>query len=226
MADAPMLRVRSFERPDPDLIERFRGVPTGFLVDALGRSGALDYRIGPIWNSSSFVGSALTVQTSARDNLAPYAALKWAKPGDVLIVETGDFDRAAVMGDIIIAMARNCGIVAVVTDGLVRDVEGIEAVGLPVYARGLTPNSPFKNGPGAIGFPVTVGGVVIEPGDLVLGDRNGVVVAPRARLEQALASLEAVTAKEADMDRAVQDGLKLPGWLDQALADKGVEYVD
>ncbi|HUE46876.1 MAG TPA: RraA family protein [Aestuariivirgaceae bacterium] len=226
MADAPMLRVRSFKRPDPGLIERFRGVPTGFLVDALGRSGALDYRIGPIWNSSSFVGSALTVQTSARDNLAPYAALKWAKPGDVLIVETGDFDRAAVMGDIIIAMARNCGIVAVVTDGLVRDVEGIEAVGLPVYARGLTPNSPFKNGPGAIGFPVTVGGVVIEPGDLVLGDRNGVVVAPRARLEQALGALEAVIAKEADMDRAVQDGLKLPGWLDQALADKGVEFVD
>jgi 4-hydroxy-4-methyl-2-oxoglutarate aldolase len=130
------------------------------------------------------------------------------------------------MGDIIIAMARNCGIVAVVTDGLVRDVEGIEAVGIPVYARGLTPNSPFKNGPGAIGFPVTVGGVVIEPGDLVLGDRNGVVVAPRARLEQALVGLEAVTAKEADMDRAVQDGLKLPNWLDQALADKGVEYVD
>jgi 4-hydroxy-4-methyl-2-oxoglutarate aldolase len=226
MADAPMLRVRSFERPDPDLIERFRGVPTGFLVDALGRSGALDYRIAPVWNSNSFVGSALTVQTSARDNLAPYAALKWAKPGDVLIVETGDFDRAAVMGDIIIAMARNCGIVAVVTDGLVRDVEGIEAVGLPVYARGLTPNSPFKNGPGTIGFPVTVGGVVIEPGDLVLGDRNGVVVAPRARMEQALAGLKAVTAKEADMDRAVQDGLKLPGWLDQALADKGVEYVD
>jgi 4-hydroxy-4-methyl-2-oxoglutarate aldolase len=226
MADAPMLRIRSFERPDPDLVERFRGVPTGFLVDALGRSGALDYRIGPIWNSSSFVGTALTVSTSARDNLAPYAALKWARPGDVLIVETGDFDRAAVMGDIIIAMARNCGIVAVVTDGLVRDVEGIEAVGLPVYARGLTPNSPFKNGPGAIGFPVTVGGVVIEPGDLVLGDRNGVVVAPRARLEQALGGLEAVTAKEADMDRAVQDGLKLPAWLDQALADKGVEYID
>jgi 4-hydroxy-4-methyl-2-oxoglutarate aldolase len=226
MADAPMLRVRSFERPDPGLIERFRGVPTGFLVDALGRSGALDYRIGPIWNAGPFVGSALTVQTSARDNLAPYAALKWARPGDVLIVETGDFDRAAVMGDIIIAMARNCGIVAVVTDGLVRDVEGIEAVGIPVYARGLTPNSPFKNGPGAIGFPVTVGGVVIEPGDLVLGDRNGVVVAPRARLEQALVGLEAVTAKEADMDRAVQDGLKLPNWLDQALADKGVEYVD
>lgn len=226
MADAPMLRVRSFERPDPDLVERFRGVPTGFLVDALGRSGALDYRIAPVWNSGPFVGAALTVQTSARDNLAPYAALKWAKPGDVLIVETGDFDRAAVMGDIIIAMARNCGIVAVVTDGLVRDVEGIEAVGLPVYARGLTPNSPFKNGPGAIGFPVTLGGVVIEPGDLVLGDRNGVVVAPRARLEHALSGLEAVTAKEADMDRAVQDGLKLPGWLDQALADKGVEYVD
>jgi 4-hydroxy-4-methyl-2-oxoglutarate aldolase len=226
MADTPMLRVRSFERPDPGLVERFRGVPTGFLVDALGRSGALDYRIAPVWNASPFVGSALTVQTSARDNLAPYAALKWAKPGDVLIVETGDFDRAAVMGDIIIAMARNCGIVAVVTDGLVRDVEGIEAVGLPVYARGLTPNSPFKNGPGTIGFPVTVGGVVIEPGDLVLGDRNGVVVAPRARLEQALAGLKAVIAKEADMDRAVQDGLKLPGWLDQALADKGVEYVD
>jgi 4-hydroxy-4-methyl-2-oxoglutarate aldolase len=226
MAETPMLRIRSFERPDADLIERFRGVPSGFLVDALGRSGALDYRIRPIWNSAPFVGSALTVSTSARDNLAPYAALKWAQPGDVLIVETGEFDRASVMGDLIIGMARNCGVVGVVTDGLVRDVEGIEAVGIPVYARGLSPNSPFKNGPGTIGLPVSIGGVVVEPGDLVLGDRNGVVIAPRARLKQALAELEEVSAKEAEMDAAVQGGLRLPGWLDQALADKGVEYID
>lgn len=226
MADTPMLRIRAFERPDQDLMDRFRGVPTGFLVDALGRSGGLDHRIRPMWNSKPFVGSALTVSTTARDNLAPYAALKSARPGDVLVVETGEFDRASVMGDLIIGMARNCGVVAVVTDGLVRDVEGIEAVGIPVYARGISPNSPFKNGPGTIGLPVSMGGVVIEAGDLVLGDRNGVVVAPRARLKEALAALEAVTAKEADMDRAVQGGLKVPAWLDQALADKGVEYID
>ena len=226
MADTPMLRIRAFERPDQDLMDRFRGVPTGFLVDALGRSGGLDYRIRPMWNSKPFVGSALTVSTTARDNLAPYAALKSARPGDVLVVETGEFDRASVMGDLIIGMARNCGVVAVVTDGLVRDVEGIEAVGIPVYARGTSPNSPFKNGPGTVGLPVSLGGVVIEAGDLVLGDRNGVVVAPRARLKEALAALQAVTAKEADMDRAVQGGLRLPAWLDQALADKGVEYID
>jgi 4-hydroxy-4-methyl-2-oxoglutarate aldolase len=226
MANAPLLRIRSFERPDPDLIERFRGVPSGFLVDALGRSGALDYRIRPMWNSAPFVGSALTVSTTARDNLAPYAALKSARPGDVLIVETGDFEKAAVMGDVIIAMARNCGVVGVVTDGLVRDIEGIEKVGIPVYARGLTPNSPFKNGPGTIGLPVSVGGVVIEPGDLVLGDRDGVVVAPKSRLKQALAALEAISAKEDEMERAVEGGLKFPAWLDQALADKGVEYID
>lgn len=227
MADMPMLRIRrAFERADPEIIERLRGVPSGFLVDALGRSGALDHNIRPVWNSGHFVGSALTVTTTARDNLAPYAALKFAKPGDVLVVATGDFDRASTLGDLIIGMAKNSGIIAVVTDGLVRDVEGIEAVGIPVYARGLSPNSPFKNGPGAVGLKVSIGGVVVEPGDVILGDRDGVVVAPQAQLNEALAALETVRAKEAEMESAVRGGLGLPGWLDQTLADKGVLYVD
>ncbi|MGH6945481.1 MAG: RraA family protein, partial [Geminicoccaceae bacterium] len=144
----------------------FRGMPTGFIVDALGRRGALDHTLRPIFDGGAFAGVALTVWTAPRDNLAPYAALKVARPGDVLLVATGPYEGASVLGDLAIGMARNRGIVAAVTDGLVRDVDGIRAVGIPVDARGLSPNSPEKNGPGEIGGTIALGGVTVTAGDV------------------------------------------------------------
>src|SRR3712207_2128830 len=190
MAEPHALTVRkTWPRPDAARLDAFRGMATGFVVDALGREGAIDHRIGPVWDGPRFVGAALPVATTARDNLAPYAALRFSKPGDVMMIATGDFETASVTGDIMIGMMRNAGIVAAVTDGLARDVEGIVEVGIPVYARGLSPNSPFKHGPGQIGLPVTIGGVVVEAGDIVLGDRNGGVVVPARRIEETIAAL-------------------------------------
>jgi 4-hydroxy-4-methyl-2-oxoglutarate aldolase len=206
MAEPPTLTLRrDWPRPSPDSVAAWKGVPTGFAVDALGRSGALGHSIRPAWDGGGFVGPALTVWTTPRDNLAPYAALRLARPGDVM---------------------RNCGIVAVVTDGLVRDVAGIREAGIPVHARGVSPNSPFKNGPGGVGVPVSIGGCVVEAGDLVIGDADGVVVVPRARLAEATAELEAVRRKEAEMDAAVRAGMKCPPWLDDALARPGVRWID
>lgn len=223
----PMLTIRrDWLRAEPATIARFHGTPTGWLVDAMGREGALHHSIHAVWNGPAFVGSALPVWTSARDNLAPYAALTVARPGDVVLVATRFFDQGSIVGDVMVGMFRNAGVVAVVTDGLVRDVAGLRAVGLPVYARGVSPNSPFKNGPGGVGTAISIGGVVVEPGDLVLGDSEGVVVCPRRRIAEALCELDAVRAKEAKMEAAVRAGLRIPDWLDQALADKGVAYVD
>ncbi len=214
----PLHLRRAIERPSADFVAHFRGVPPGFVADALGRRGALHHAIRPITPATDFVGTALPVWSVPGDNLAPYAALHVARPGDVLVVATEGCETAAVMGDVLLGMARNVGIVAAVTDGMVRDLDGLEQVGLPVFARGLTPSSPFKNGPGRIGLPIAIGGLVVDAGDIVIGDRNGVVVVPRARIPEAMKELARVRARERDMDAAVAGGAKAPAWLPDYLA--------
>lgn len=227
MSEPAKLTIRKeFPRPSAELVSRFKSVPSGAVVDAQGRRGALPHWIRPITNTVRFAGSALTVKTRPVDNLAPYAALKFAKPGDVLVVAIEGSESASVMGDVLIGMARNAGIVAVVTDGLVRDIAGIEQVGIPTFAKGLSPNSPMKDGPGQVGLPVVIGGALVQPGDLILGDADGVVVVPRADLARVLEDLAAVAAKEAAMERSVADGARYPTWLDGILAGDQVRYVD
>ncbi len=217
---------RDFDRPPSDVLSAFDGCASGFLADAQGRLGALYHSIHPVTASARFVGPALTVYAGPRDNLAPLAALKFAKPGDVLVIATEAYEGAAVVGDNLITMARNVGIIACVTDGMVRDVPGLEEVGIPVFARGVTPNSPWKNGPGTVGLPISIGGVSVSPGDIVFGDGDGVVVVARVSLDEFLPALETVKAKEKEMEAQVNGGLGAPGWLDEAFAEKGVDWID
>lgn len=217
---------RNFPRPDPALVAALKAVPSGYVVDAQGRSGAIDPGIRPMFEAPPFVGPALTVATAPHDNLVPYTALDYAKPGDVLVIVTGGYAGSAVMGDLSMGMAKNCGIVALVTDGLVRDVPGLAEVGLPVFARGRTPNSPNKDGPGSIGLAVTLGGVRVDAGDVIVGDGDGVVVVPQARLAEVVAGLAAVREKERKVEAAIAAGAKRPDWLDAALEAKGLRYVD
>ncbi len=217
---------REFPRPSPAEIEAFRDKPTGWVADACGRRGAIDHRIRPITGNARFLGSALTVQSRPVDNLAPYAALAFAKPGDVLLVATDDCETAAVLGDLLIGMARNAGIVAAVTDGLVRDVEGIDALGIPTFARGLTPNSPFKDGPGSVGLPISLGGLLVQPGDLVVGDADGVVVVPRGELAAVAGALDGIARKEAAMEQAIAGGARSPAWLEEILASDRTRFLE
>jgi len=200
------------ERPSAAAIEGFRGAPTGFVVDAMGGSGALDWRIKPIVGAS-LIGVALTCDCGPNDNLALVAAIAQSQPGDVLVVATGGFTGAAVVGDLLLGIARNRGVVGFVTDGLVRDLVDLEALELPVFAMGVTANSPGKRGPGAVGLPVVCGGRAVSSGDVVIGDRDGVVVAPRARIQETLANLERVKAAEAAMRERVRGGLTEASFL-------------
>ncbi len=226
-ATEPALTVRRhFPRPDPAHVKALTGVPVGWVVDAMGRQGAIDHRIRPLTTATAFTGVALTVRSRARDNLAPYAAIGYAEPGDAMVIETGDYEQASVVGDILLGIARNKGIVACVTDGMVRDLDGLNEVGMPVFARGLSPNSPYKDGPGEIGLSVVVGRVAIESGDVLVGDKNGVAVVPRARVAEVVAALAGVARKEAQMDEAVRAGATEAAWVQATIAAKGVRFVD
>ena len=190
--EPPLITMRrGFPRPRAREVAAFAGAPTGNVVDALGGRGALDYTIkslAPV--TSVLVGVALTCRAGPADNLALFAALDAAKPGDILVAASDAFSTTAITGDLLLGMARNRGIRGLVTDGLVRDLVGILAVGLPVFCRGLTPNSPDRNGPASVGLPVVVGGVQVESGDVVVADADGVVIVPRSKLAIVLKALE------------------------------------
>lgn len=212
---------RSIVRASADQCSVFIDAPVGNIVDAIGRAGALATAIKPITSAQKAVGSALTVDAGPRDNLAPWAALRLAKPGDVLMITTGGHMEASVAGDLLMGMAKNAGVVAIVTDGVVRDLSAADGVGIPVFAAGISPNSPQKNGPGSVGLPIVIGGVACASGDIVACDEDGVVVVPKARFEDAVTGLAAVREKEAGMEKAVDAGATAPAWL----ADEPLESV-
>jgi len=217
---------RKYERAEPRLLDMFRGVPTGFVVDAQGRSGAIDFRIKPVTTSSQFVGIALTVRCRPWDNLAAHVALEFAGPDDVLVISTGGFEQASVIGEKYVGMARNKGVVALVVDGMARDVTNYDRIGIPVFARGIIANSSFKNGPGEVGLPVACAGVPVDAGDIVVGDRDGVVVVPRQFAAQTAARVSEILKRENAMFEAIAGGGSKPEAM--AIISQGapVRYVD
>ena len=213
--DPPLLTIRHrFERPAPDVVAAFAGLPTGFIIDAMSGRGALDGAVKPVAGSGPFCGVALPCDAGPSDNLAVFGALDVAEPGDVIVCASDGFKATAIIGDLLAGMMKNAGVAAFVTDGFVRDIAGIRAVGLPCYAAGVTPNSPVRNGPGTVGFPVVTGGVAISPGDVVVGDEDGVVVIPFARLQETIARLPLIKKAEADLEARVRDGLIMPDFID------------
>ena len=204
----PLLTIhRGFRRPDKALIEAFRGAQTSHLCDAMDGRGALDFRIKPLDpTNASFVGPALTAFAYPADIVAMFGALSEAEPGDVIVVANDGYTRTAVFGDIAAGMMKNKGVAAFVTDGLARDKAGIIATGLPVFCQGIQPNSPAMNGPGVVGAAVTLGDVHVEPGDVIVGDADGVVVVPAARLRIVLDRLAQVRAAEARTIALVEQG--------------------
>lgn len=228
IVDPPLLTIRAgFPRPTREIVEGFAGAPTGNVVDAMGGGGALDYRIKPLEASDKvMVGVALTCECGPADNLALFGALSIAKPGDILVAATGGYAGVALTGDLMLGMARNRGVAGLVTDGMVRDIVGILGVGLPVYCAGVTPNSPVRNGPGSVGQPVVLGGLRIDSGDILIGDRDGIVVVPRSEAAKVLKTLATVRAAEAALEAKVKGGLDLPDFVRAVLESDRVRHID
>jgi 4-hydroxy-4-methyl-2-oxoglutarate aldolase len=218
---------RRVERPAPAVLRAFKGAPTGFVTDAYNGKGCMDYAIKPLTPDMYVCGPAITALCPPGDLLAVMAALDYAKKGDVIVIAAGGETSAAKLGDLWLYWARRVGVAGIVCDGLVRDVKGLLAAGLPVFARGACPNGGFKTGPGEINMGVSCGGIPVQPGDIVVGDRDGVVAVPRALSEEVAGQLELVKQKEADAEGKVKRGEKLQFWDEAALVSRGaIRYVD
>lgn len=196
--------IEDWARPTDEQRERFRVLPTANIADAMQRLGALDARIKPAWEGAAVVGAAYTVWTRPGDNLGIHEALRHTEPGDVVVVNGGGDESRALIGELIGGRAKGRGVVGFVIDGAVRDTAGLAEYDMPVFARALTPAGPYKDGPFAVAVPVAVGGVVVRPGDIIVGDADGVVVVPLDRADD-IASLAQAKHDEELRKRQVID---------------------
>ncbi|HZH47588.1 MAG TPA: RraA family protein, partial [Roseococcus sp.] len=168
------------------------------------------------------VGPAFPVKARSGDNLMLHRAVDIAAPGDIIVCDGNGDLSVALMGDLMLGHAARRGIAGAVIDGAIRDVASLARMELGVWARGHTPAGPWKEGPGEIGTPISCGGQVVMPGDLVCCDEDGVVVVPMAEALEVIAAAEAHQAKETEAERAIQAGTWDRSWVEPALRSKGV----
>lgn len=229
MHPGPGFRIRTaIERPDPSLVEGFRAFPTPSISDLTNRLYAMVPAIGTMTGPDlPILGPACTVKVYPGDNLMVHKALDVARPGDVIVVDTNASTMTAVLGDLVSTKARHRQVAGFVVDGLIRDLPAIRALGdFPVFARGVTPMGPLHRGPGEIGYPIAAGGVVVHPGDIVVGDLNGVVIVPRDTAAELLERLRERAAAESEYERAVARGDFSNAWVDATLEAGGVVTDD
>jgi RraA family protein len=179
-----------------DPLARLAALPAANIGDAMDRLGVIDSRIRPIWPGARLAGRAFTVWTRSGDNALVHQALEVVSPGDVIVINGGGDESRALIGELIGQRAKNAGVAGFVIDGAARDADGLSELGMPVFARAVTPAGPYKNGPGHLGRTIAVGGVAIAPGDFIFGDADGVVVVPAADGERIATAAEAVFALE------------------------------
>jgi RraA family protein len=219
------LRIKqTINRPDQRLIAGFKDLPVANIADCMNRMFCLDARIRPV-NDRPLLGPALTVKVRPGDNLMLHKALDLAKPGDIIVVDGNGETANALIGELMILWAMKKGIAGVIVDGAVRDIARLKTFDIPVYAAGVTPAGPYKDGPGEINFPVVCGGVVVNPGDILVGDADGVVV---INPDDAATVLENARAKSAAEQKTMVEIDNMAWgreWVDAALKARGCEYL-
>jgi len=215
--------IRDFERVSPNIVEQASRYQAAILADVAGRRGTAHGRIAALDPSMKLAGPAFTVEVRPGDNLMIHAAMAVAKPGDILVIDGKGDQSCALMGAIMVNACRQLSLGGIVMDGAMRDSLELRALGFPVFCAGTNPNGPTKFVPGRINWPVSVGGIAVSPGDLVVADADGVVFVER---DKAASLLPLAQKKVDDETRRIEDikanrGLR-PGWLDGALRAAGV----
>jgi RraA family protein len=188
-------RVLDADADIPAIIRRFADLPVANIGDAMGRLNVVDPSITAVYRGARLAGPAYTVEVPGGDNAGIYEALEHIAAGDVLVVNGHGVPNRALIGELISERLRQLGVAGVVIDGAIRDARDIEEMGFPVFSASVTPAGPYRHGPFKVNVPVAVGGVVVSPGDIVIGDDDGVAVIP---LSDASLIVELAEEKNAD----------------------------
>ena len=209
------------KRPDPRLVAELARMVTPHLSDSMERLYAGGHQLRPMHKEGKLAGPAFTVRTAAGDNLLVHKALDTAQRGDVIVVDAGGWLDNAIIGELMAARARQRGIAGIVIWGAIRDSAEIGAGSYPVFAAGVTHRGPYKNGPGEINVPVVIGGMPVNPGDIIVGDADGLVAVPQEQAERILASAKSILEKETASMKQIVAGTVDRSWVDKALKEKG-----
>jgi len=217
-----------FKRPDSGILDAFKslmkqtGCLTGNVGDCLGRTAAMGSQIKGLSPGMKLVGPALTVKVPPTDNLMIHKALTLVQPGDVLVIDGGGNHSWALLGFLMVKTAMRLGLAGMIVDGCVRDAAEIRNSGFPVFAAGINPNGPMKEGPGEINYPIQCAGQIVHPGDIMVADDDGVVVVRQEHAEVAIEKVEAVIAIEAKRLAEIEAGMTTRPGLDEMLKAKGL----
>ena len=211
-------------RPPKNLVKALGAMVTAHLSDNMNRLVAGGAALRPMHGGGKLCGPAFTVKVAPGDNLMVHKAIDVAAPGDVIVVDAGGVLTCAIIGDIMTSLANKRGLAGMVIHGAIRDAAEIRARRFPVYACGITHRGPYKNGPGEINLPVALDGMVVHPGDIIVGDADGVVAVPQAYAAEVLALARAQLAKETAMLKAIAAGKADRRWVDEALRQHGCEF--
>jgi len=208
-------------RLSDQLVARFRGVASANLADAMGRFHFMDPEIRSR-TGLSLCGLAVTVLARPADNLMIHKALQVAEPGDIVVVNTCGNTTSAVFGELMCHTAAAKKLGGIVVDGAIRDVDGIRRLGMPAFSRTVSPGACDKDGPGEINVPIACGNTVVMPGDIIVGDDDGVTVVPRDVAENVLPLVDALVKREQARIVEIQRGVLYKAEIDEALRKKGV----
>lgn len=222
MSTQSYFQAADFERVDPALVERARAYQSAILCDVGGRRGTLNARIQALHPSMKVAGPAFTVEVRPGDNLMFHVALAVASPGDVIVVDGKGDDTCALFGELMVTQAEAAGIAGFVVDAASRDTDTLAGGRFPIFAAGRNPCGPTKGLPGTLARPISLGGVAVQSGDLVIGDVDGVVIVPRDQVEAVLAAADAKIAAEKQRLAEIARGELVSPWLDAALRSAGL----
>lgn len=212
------------KRPDKALVELFRDIPVANIDDCMNRTAAVDGAIRPL-NRTPLLGTAFTVQVPEGDNLMFHKAMDLAQPGDVIVIDAGGDTNRAIFGSLMINYCKVRGLAGVIVDGAIRDFRGLSDLDFPVYAKGVTPNGPYKNGPGTIGETICFGGKVVRPGDIIVGDEDGIIVIKPEQAEELAKAARGVVEKEAAiLDNILNNHSYVRPWVDEFLTKTGCDF--
>lgn len=218
---------RNFERPSKELVEAFRRIPVANIDDNCGKIAAVDSSIFPLNPKARLLGTAFTVNAPAGDNLLFHKALDMAQPGDVIVLANKGSLSRSLCGEIMSNYAKSRGLAGIIIDGCVRDSAALRELDFPVYAKGVTPNGPYKNGPGEMNFPVSFAGIIINPGDIIVGDADGLlVIRPEDAEELAKKAKAWHDSEEKQLEGILTKGEWVRPWVDDKLKEVGFEFVD